>query len=179
MSHEDFLFGQRVIEPIGEGRYRLSLSPEERAVLRDVSKELGDQIEAGGGDRSMFRLFPPGYSEDLLRQVEYDRLMHDELQTSHLASLQVISETSEMDELDEVTLMSWMRALNQIRLVLGTRLDITEEVNEDELADEGPEAPAYALYSYLGYLQSHAVDALAESVDPDGVPGADDFGPEG
>ena len=49
-----------------------------------------------------------------------------------------------------------MRALNTIRLWLGTLLD----VSEDEAAEER-EDPGYILYGFLTALQSLAIDALS------------------
>ena len=52
-----------------------------------------------------------------------------------------------------------MSTLNSLRLVLGTRLDVDEEL--PALAEDDPLAPAYAVYEYLGWLLSQVVDALS------------------
>ena len=50
--------------------------------------------------------------------------------------------------------------------MLGTRLDVSEEPLDIEADD--PDAPAYAVYEYLGFLLSEVVDALAEGLpEPD------------
>ena len=44
---------------------------------------------------------------------------------------------------------AWMGTLNSLRLVLGTKLDVDEEL--PTLAADDPLAPAYAVYEYLGW----------------------------
>ena len=57
-----------------------------------------------------------------------------------------------------------MSTLNSLRLVLGTRLDVDEEL--PALADDDPLAPAYAVYEYLGWLLSQVVDVLSRDLPP-------------
>ena len=65
-------------------------------------------------------------------------------------------------ELTEEQLSAWLGAVNDLRLVLGTRLDVSEEPLDIEADD--PDAPAYAVYEYLGFLLSEVVDALTEGL---------------
>ena len=52
-----------------------------------------------------------------------------------------------------------MTALNQLRLVLGTRLDVSED--DEPLPDpEDPAAPLHDIYHYLGVLLEAVLDAL-------------------
>ena len=53
---------------------------------------------------------------------------------------------------------AWLGVLNDTRLVLGTRLGITEEEHELDPAD--PDAGAYALYQWLTWVQGDLVEAL-------------------
>ncbi len=50
-------------------------------------------------------------------------------------------------------------ALNDIRLVIGTKLDVSEDPSF-EISDDDPDAPAFAIYAYLGWLLEQVVDAL-------------------
>lgn len=57
----------------------------------------------------------------------------------------------------------WMRALNDLRLAIGTRLDITDEEDTDllyRLPDEDPRKPMVMAYLWLGGLQETLVDTL-------------------
>lgn len=52
--------------------------------------------------------------------------------------------------------LSWLRALNDLRLALGTRLGIEQDDYEfwEKLPDDDPRRLTYDLYDWLGYLQS-------------------------
>ena len=55
-----------------------------------------------------------------------------------------------------------MRALNHVRLVLGTRLDVTEDGDERPLQPTAtPGTAAFAVYDYLTYLQGEIIEALS------------------
>jgi hypothetical protein len=57
-----------------------------------------------------------------------------------------------------------MLALNDLRLVLGTRLDVSEDDDFDTIDPDDPDAPAWSVYHYLGMLVASMVDALAEEL---------------
>ncbi|HEX3622805.1 MAG TPA: DUF2017 family protein, partial [Acidimicrobiales bacterium] len=63
--------------------------------------------------------------------------------------------------LEEEQLTAWMRAVNEVRLVLGTRLEITEDRYDRPLDRRDPRAPAFAVYDYLTSLQGEIIDALS------------------
>ncbi len=154
------MFDNQPFERTSVGTFLVDLSHQERRLIHDLPAELMKQLESGDDDGSIYRLFPPGYTDDLGRQVEYDRLMRDDLQASHVYALRILQDTSEATELDEEQLATWMRAINQLRLVLGTRLDITENIDESELSQNDPRSGALALYLYLGTLQECIIEAL-------------------
>ncbi len=149
------------------GEFELRIPPDERDLLRSVGPQLRDLLvrEAasaqGGEDTAVSRLFPVAYPTDEDRQTEYRLLAHDELLASHLGALAVLEETAGADRLDEDQLLSWMRAINHVRLVLGTRLDVTEDGDERPRSARDPRAPAFAVYDYLTYLQGEIIEALS------------------
>ena len=56
----------------------------------------------------------------------------------------------------------WLRAFNDIRLALATRLGV-EEDDEDywlALPDDDPRAQAHDIYEWVGYLQETVIEAL-------------------
>jgi hypothetical protein len=65
-------------------------------------------------------------------------------------------------ELDGPTALAWMRSFTDLRLALGTRLEVEEGDQDywDELPDEDPRAQAHHLFEWLGYLQETLVDAV-------------------
>ena len=143
----------------GGGGFRLRLSRQERDVLRDLPGQLREIL--GSDDPAVRRLFPPAYRDDPQREAEQRGLVHDELLAGRRRALEVMESTVDARRLDEEQLAAWLGALNDLRLVLGTRLDVTEEEYDRDIPEDDPRAPAMALYHYLGWLESQAVEALA------------------
>jgi Domain of unknown function (DUF2017) len=56
---------------------------------------------------------------------------------------------------------AWLSALNDVRLALGTALDVTEDM-PDELPAEDPRSPHLGVYHWLTYVQETLVHAVSE-----------------
>jgi uncharacterized protein DUF2017 len=136
-------------------------------MLRSLPDQLRRLLKEG--DPALERLFPPAYTDDPERQEEYEGLVGEDLMAGRLGSVDVMEATIDAQRLDEEQLLAWLGAVNDLRLVLGTRLDVTEDLYEQPLAEDHPEAPAFALYFYLGWLEEQVVEALAEGLDPSGM----------
>ena len=148
-----------------DGAVRLKLPRIERALLRSVHAELRGLLEESPSDPDLRRLFPPAYADDQASNAEYERLTRDDLRGSKLEALRVMEETVDADRLSEEQLGAWLGALNDLRLVLGTRLGVTEELDPERLDEMDPQTSAYALYFYLGWLEEQVVQALAQDSD--------------
>lgn len=144
------------------GDFAVELEGWERDLLRSLPGQLRDLLSSD--DPALERLYPPAYLDDGERNEEYRRLMRDDLTSHRLTSLDVLEATLDAKRLDEDQLLAWMGALNDLRLVLGTRLDVTEDMYEVGLPDDDPRAPAFALYGYLGFLQEAVVEALSSAL---------------
>ena len=155
-------FGRRVVRRRG-GRYELKLDATEAAVLGHVAEQLREAILTGTDDPMLRRLFPPAYVDDREKEAGYQALARDELLEARLASLDELEAALAEPVMDAERAGSLLRSCNALRLVLGTRLDVSED--EGPLLDEDdPDAPLAALYGYLGFLLENIVDALAESL---------------
>ena len=144
-----------VIRREGDG-FVLSVRPDDRRVVVDLVAQLRDAILDGTGDERFRRLFPAAYHQDADLDEEYQRLMHSELLASRLDSLnrthELLSRDADADfiSLSEDEIDSLMKSVNDLRLVLGTLLDIQE--NEPSIDEDDPAYPQVHLYSYLGWL---------------------------
>lgn len=144
------------------GGYKVRLPEGERELLASLPGQVVELLDAE--DPSTFRLFPPAYTDDPARNDEYRRFMGDDLQARRRKALALLEETAGGDRLDEEQANGWLSALNDLRLVLGANLGITEETDVDEVAPDDPRAPGFALYGYLTFLQGELVEALLDSV---------------
>jgi hypothetical protein len=154
------MWSERRIERTGDGEYVLRLPDEERALLRFLPSELRSLLEAAPDEPELRRLFPPAY-EDAQDEAAYRELMGNELLEGRRHALQVLAESAQAERLTSEQAQAWLTALNDLRLVLGTRLGVTNESLLEGLAEDDPRAPERALYAYLSWLQEQLVEALS------------------
>ena len=151
--------------PAKRGGYDLRLTAPERDLLRSLAPEMR-AILLDGSDPALSRLFPSAYPDDPELEEEWREISHDQLVEGHLSSLAVLEEHVDAEHLDEDQLSAWMRAINQVRLLFGTRLEVTEEREELQFDSDDPRTAALEIYDYLSWLQEDVVAALAERSEP-------------
>jgi hypothetical protein len=142
-----------------DGSFRVNLADHERELLGGLVQQLRELLVAEEND-GLERLFPPAHPDDEARNDEYRALVHDELLERRLATIDVVEATVDATQLDESQLTAWMGAINDLRLVLGTRLDVSEEM--EAIDPDDPRAPGFAVYGYLSQLLGSIVQALAD-----------------
>ena len=154
------------IERTRRGDFRLRLPREERRLLRTVSEELLLLLDADPDDPDLRRLFPPAYGVDPDAEAQYRLLVGDGLAAGRARAHHTVRDTAEREVLTAEQADAWLTALNDARLVLGTRLDVSEEMDWD-VDPHDPRAPQLAVYAYLSWLQEQLVAALADGVEPE------------
>jgi hypothetical protein len=158
---------RRRIERARDGSIRLRLPARERELLRSLPGQLRELL-GEEDDPSLGRLFPPAYADDEEADAEFERLTRRELVAGKLRALAVVEETAAAERLDDEQLAAWVGALNDLRLVLGTRLGVTEDTYAGVPSPRDPRAPELALFGYLTWLQEQAVEVLAGTLPPGG-----------
>jgi hypothetical protein len=159
-----------VFTPRSGGEIGLKLSRDERALLARLAAELRAQLDdEPGGEPSLRRLFPPAY-EDEADERAYRELAGDSLLDGRRAALEVLAETVDHKRLSAEEADAWLRTLNDLRLVLGTRLDVQEDTFASDLRPDDPDAPALAAYGYLSWVQEQLVEALTSGLDQEASP---------
>lgn len=148
----------------GDGTYRLDLREEERALIAAIAPDLRALLADDPNDEMLTRLFPTARPDDPEAEAEFRELVRDELVTKRLARLDIVAELAEATVLDQEQLATWMGCVNDIRLVLGTRLEVSEDDDFDELDEEDPESTARSAYWFLGWLLEHLVEASASEL---------------
>ena len=119
----------------------INLEREEADLIVRLVAELRDLLLANDprNDHLTRRLFPPAYhlADDAEADSEYQRLMHDELVAARLAAMQQVTESlTSTDPLSDDAMVGLLQALNAVRLVLGTLLDVSEDHHPDDIADD-------------------------------------------
>lgn len=126
-----------------------------------------DQPMDAPEDPILARLLPDGYRDDPGAASEFRRYTEPSLRETKQSSAQTLLDTLPAKggkiRLSGDQARAWLRALNDVRLAFGVRLEVTEDF-EDQLAALDPEDPkvaAFEVYGWLGAVQASLVDALA------------------
>jgi hypothetical protein len=151
------------------------LGADERALLSRLLDELRTLLVQpdDASVPALHRLFPVVHPDAPDLEAEYQRLMRDELVASRLAGINAVDEVLRSDDsargvtFDEERLLSFMQAINGVRLVLGTLLGVTDDgpggdpTGDGVDDDTGALAPERQLYGFLSWLLDSAVVALS------------------
>lgn len=164
------------------GGVSVHLDPGEVSILRSLATQILDLIEPGltgddpleralgigspaaPSDPVLARLFPPAYGDDEEASGEFRRYTEATLRDAKRADATTLLETLAPGELEltEAQGQAWLRAINDVRLALGVRLEVTEGMHEElaEMSEDDPRYAAYVTYDWLTYLQDTLVRAL-------------------
>ena len=142
------------------------LDAAEAGVLGLLLDQLEQLLEAEDvrDDPVLARLLPDGHRSDPELAADYREMTESALRTGKTDDLAMVRATlpglgGEV-RLDPDEAGAWLRTSNDLRLALGTRLDISEdsEPPEDVTSEEDQQL---AVYYWLTGLQGSLVDALA------------------
>ena len=162
MTDPDMAFRKRRgrISPLDGGRFAIELSKPERDTLGHLLPQLRQLLaEADPSDERIRRLFPTVYTSDPEKEAEYQHYMRSELMESKSAALDLFEASLSRSDLSEGELMGWIQSINSVRLVLGTLLDVGEDMTEYD--EDSPNFDGLVLYDYLSGLLDEIVGALS------------------
>jgi hypothetical protein len=155
------------VEAVKGGGFALNLAVPERELLRRLLDELRTLLLAGEDQPMLRRMFPPAYhlDENAEAESEYQRLMHEELVASRLEAIgtldEVLATPGPRTPMDEAGVIAFMQAVNALRLVLGTLLDVSEDDDVGAIDEDDPLLGEHHLYGYLSFLLDAAVRAMS------------------
>ena len=152
---------ERRFRRLADGEIALQLPPDERHLLRELAHGIRTLLAEDPDDPAARRLFPPAYADPKLED-EYRALMRTQLTSGREQALGRVLATVDQHRLSADDADAWLRALNDSRLVLGTRLDVTEDFDWDSIEPDDPEAAELALYAYVSWLQEQLVEAAGQ-----------------
>jgi Domain of unknown function (DUF2017) len=146
---------------------RLRFDGIEPVLLYNLFDDLVEVLRDGGSDLEQDpvqqRLFPSAYRDDDAAEDEFRSLTEESLRTersdrARQCRSDVAGEPAELQLSDEDG-QRWIQVLNDLRLTLGTELDVTEDAEPGvDVAD--PQAQQWAVYYWLTGAQDSIVRAL-------------------
>lgn len=139
---------------IGQIVQLLDLQEEPVTDPLDFLNDLGKPV-ARPQDEVVYRLLPDAYGEDEEANSEFRRFTEGVLRDEKLQQAKkVLVAMPKDDEAVEITNEDfdfWLKALNDVRLALGTRLEITEDM---QVVGVDPEKESLLeVYDWLTWLQ--------------------------
>ena len=146
------------------GGVDVELPDDVRDLLASLARQLAELIDdpEAVGEPGLERLFPPASLDDPMEALGFEQLMGDAMRAGKLESAAVLRATANATHLDAEETLAWMRCLNDIRLVVGTRLNIQEDTDVEALFEDELMEQAAVTYVALTEL----VEMLARAADP-------------
>ncbi|MFN2589061.1 MAG: DUF2017 family protein [Actinomycetota bacterium] len=137
----------------------LHVEEHEAGLLRQLVDESRRLLEADvpREDPVIARLFPDAY-EDPEDASTYEEMVGSELRKSKLEGLRMVGESlgpagDATVEMSPDLTSAWLAWLTDVRLAVGTRLGVTEEKMGAEVDPASPDAPAWEVLHWLGWIQ--------------------------
>lgn len=129
----------------------------------------GDGPLAPPEDEVLRRLLPDAYGDDPEAAADFRRFTERGLRerkaaaaAAMLSSLAPVEGQGGRVQLDPDGARTWLAALNDIRLALGTRLGVSEDRDPfEDLAEDDPARWAWAVYDFTTHLQETLVRSLS------------------
>ena len=147
------------------------LGERERSGPADVLDDLERLLEEGTPptpeDPVLARLLPDAYQDDPEAAGEFRKYTESSLREAKKYFAQTLLDTLPPKggrvRLTGDQARDWLRALNDVRLMFGVRLEVTEDFEEQlaALSPEDPKVAAFEVYGWLGAVQESLVQALA------------------
>ncbi len=160
------LFRKRFVSRESDGTYTIRFPEHIRELLVALSGQLDSALHQDDNP-DLARLFPTAYANDPERDAGYQVFARGELIEHRREAIALLAETANKPSVTEDELTSWMHVVNDVRLVLGTRLDVGEDSHEVD--EDHPDADLHELYHLLAAVLSEIIDGLSSALDDEGT----------
>lgn len=145
-----------------DGRIAVRLMPREREILGALVTDLAGETDADDADDpGLARLRPPAFPDDPEAAAAFRELVAEDLEDQRQARLATVAATIDATVLDDAQAAAWLGAVNDLRLVHGTRLGVTEDSEPEPIDEHDPDAGRRLVFLWLGWIEEQLVDAMA------------------
>lgn len=152
--------------PAGAGRVRVLMDDAETGLFRFLAGELRAALSSDDRENAVTRRLYPSSYEDQDEEASFREIVGDSLMTEKLEALEKVT-NSLGDKSSDITISSedlgiWLASLTDMRLAIGTRLDVDADKMAAEIDPRDEDAQQLAILHWLGWLQEGLISA-AES----------------
>ena len=115
-------------------------------------------------DDALARLFPDAFMSDVEASSDFRRYTEPDLRRAKIANAQNVRTSLETfsgkQSITPEDAQAWLLVLNDLRLILGTRLGVDDEGHYRDEVHDVSSAEQVHIYDYLTYLQGTLVETL-------------------
>ncbi|MGH2753022.1 MAG: DUF2017 family protein [Actinomycetota bacterium] len=154
-------------EWVPEEGLRARIDADERSLLLGLLEEMQTLLEEPHrADSVERRLFPDAY-DDENSSAAFHELVGTELRDMKRNAVRLMKErlggrgTLETS-IPEDEIQAWLTGLTDLRLAIGTRLDVTEQMMSADVDPEEPAGAALSVLHWLGWLQESILAEISD-----------------
>lgn len=144
-----------------DGQISVRLDDTIRALLGQAAEELREVLLVDEPELTR-RLYPTAYPDDEEAEAGYKEMVHDQLLMQRLDGIDQLQSTIDDETITIDMADAWMNTINQIRLVLGTQLDVGEE--HTPIDEDDPQATSQVVYQVLSHILEELTRARLSSL---------------
>lgn len=150
-----------LFQPQADGTFVVGIEPAVRAWIVEMAEALEETM--GTDNPDIKRLFPTAYPHDPERDAGYQVFARGQQIERKHSAIETMRATVDSKTFTPEELSAWLGIVNDIRLVLGTRLDVSED--DRRIRRKDPNAEAHLLYRQLGLIMEYMVDAASYTLE--------------
>ena len=160
---------EQLLELLGEGDFNHHYDESDPFAQLIAQLKAAPEEIAVPDDPVLLRLLPNAYADpeaaaDFRRYTEptlRGKKKRTLAEVRH--ALEIIVDEDRAGVVEDLDSEIWLMAINDLRLALSVRLQITPEAFDyfETLSEDDPQKPIYAVYFWLGWLQESLLNLLA------------------
>ena len=159
---------EQLLELLGEGDFNHHYNESDPFAQLMAQLKVAPEEITVPEDPVLLRLLPTAYADpeaaaDFRRYTEPTlRGKKKQILAQIRAALEIIVDDDRAGTVEELDSDTWLMAINDLRLALGVRLEITPDSYDlfETLSDDEPQKSIFAVYFWLGWLQTSLLNLV-------------------
>jgi leucyl aminopeptidase (aminopeptidase T) len=146
------------------GGVAVELPTELRELLVNVARQMREVLteDEYADSPALARLLPTAVPDDPMESLGFEQLMGQAIRDGKVEAATILEATAFQERLTDEETLAWLRCLNDVRLMLGTHLNVSEDVDIETFMRDPATEHAAVVYIALSEL----VEMMVRAVDP-------------